>query len=128
MSDGDEAAELPETPAPVFAARALKSAIFGAPDPQEDETFYEGEDESEDITTQDTAQGMSRSMSPTKPQGILLTPGTGTTRRKTVSFGNEVVDKPEHEKTRGKISAKKSKSGIPDDCPGKFPSPWVSKI
>jgi hypothetical protein len=66
-------------------------------------------------------------MSPTKPQGILLTPGTGTTRRKTVSFDNEVVDKPENEKTRGRVSSKKSTSGIPDDCPGKFPSPWASK-
>lgn len=125
--DGDEATELPDTPAPVFAARALKSAIFGVPDPQDDETFYEGEDESEDIAAQDPAKGMSRSVSPTKPQGILLTPGTGTTRRKTVSFGNEVVDKPENEKTRGRLSAKKFKSGIPDDCPGKFPSPWTSK-
>ena len=125
--DGDEATEVPDTPAPVFAARALKSAIFGVPDPQDDETFYEGEDESEDIAAKDPAKGMSRSVSPTKPQGILLTPGTGTTRRKTVSFGNEVVDKPENEKTRGKLSAKKSKSGIPDDCPGKFPSPWTSK-
>jgi Cut12 conserved domain len=125
--DGDETTDLPDTPAPVFAARALKSAIFGAPDPQEDETFYEGESESEDIALQNTAKGMSRSMSPTKPQGILLTPGTGTTRRKTVSFGHEVVDKPENEKTRGKVSSKKSKTGIPDDCPGKFPSPWTSK-
>ncbi len=105
----------------------MKSAIFGAPDPQEDETFYEGEDESEDIATQKTTKAISTSMSPTKPQGILLTPGTGTTRRKTVSFDNEVVDKPENEKTRGKLSSKKSKSGMPDDCPGKFPSPWASK-
>jgi len=125
--DGDEATELPETPAPVFAARALKSAIFGAPDPEEDETLYEGDSESEDIVAQDAAKNMSRSVSPTKPQGILLTPGTSTTRRKTVSFDNEVVDKPENEKTRGKLSAKKSKSGIPDECPGKFPSPWTGK-
>lgn len=51
--------------------------------------------------------------SPTK--GILLTPGTGTTRRKTVSFGLNVVD---NEQKRP------MKSGLPDDCPGKFPSPW----
>lgn len=118
---------MPDTPAPVFAARALKSALFGVPNAEEDETVYEGESESEDINAHDTTRDMSRSMSPTKPQGILLTPGTGTTRRKTVSFDNEVVDKPENEKTRGKLSAKKSKSGIPDDCPGKFPSPWMSK-
>lgn len=30
------------------------------------------------------------SSTPSKPPGILLTPGTGTTRRKRVSFGNEV--------------------------------------
>lgn len=51
--------------------------------------------------------------SPTK--GILLTPGTATSRRKTVSFGLNVVDNEQKRPMR---------SGLPDDCPGKFPSPW----
>jgi Cut12 conserved domain len=55
-----------------------------------------------------------------KPQGILLTPGTGTTRRKTVSFGASVVDN----EGRNAIT----KSGIPKNCPGKFPSPWTPKV
>ncbi|KAH9215744.1 hypothetical protein DL95DRAFT_388368, partial [Leptodontidium sp. 2 PMI_412] len=33
--------EPPETPAPVFAARALKSAIFGVPARPDDDTIYE---------------------------------------------------------------------------------------
>lgn len=72
------------------------------------------------MDVKETVKGMFRSVSPKKPPGILLTPGTGTTRRKTVSFGNEVVDKAEERRAN-------SKSGIPDDCPGKFPSPWNAK-
>ena len=51
--------------------------------------------------------------SPTK--GILMTPGTAAARRKTVTFGDHVVDNEEKRPV---------KSGLPDDCPGKFPSPW----
>lgn len=52
--------------------------------------------------------------SPTK--GILMTPGTAAARRKTVSFGAHVQD------NEGK---RQGKSGLPDSCPGKFPSPFV---
>lgn len=52
--------------------------------------------------------------SPTK--GILMTPGTAAARRKTVTFGDHVKDKDE--------APRATKSGLPDDCPGKFPSPW----
>jgi len=45
-----------------------------------------------------------------------LTPGTGTTRRKRVSFGQGVKE--------GAEDTNPSASGIPDECPGKFPSPW----
>lgn len=59
---------------------------------------------------------------PSKPQGILMTPGTARTR-KTVSFGGGVKDE------TGVAGVKEgSKSGIPDDCPGKFPSPWVANV
>lgn len=52
--------------------------------------------------------------SPTK--GILLTPGTAAARRKTVTFGAHVTNNEEK---------RPFKSGLPDDCPGKFPSPWA---
>ncbi|KAH7393394.1 spindle pole body formation-associated protein-domain-containing protein [Cadophora sp. MPI-SDFR-AT-0126] len=90
--------DLPETPAPVFAARALKSAIFGAPPPQDD-TIYDIETKPRAEASEDVREVQPQNISPTKPSGILLTPGTATTRRKTVSFGNEVVDKDADKKT-----------------------------
>jgi hypothetical protein len=48
-----------------------------------------------------------------------MTPGTGAKGRKTVSFGAQVAD------NEGQKATKIGKSGIPDDCPGKFPSPWT---
>jgi hypothetical protein len=47
-----------------------------------------------------------------------MTPGTASKGRKQVSFGSHVVD---NEGKRGNIG----KTGIPSDCPGKFPSPWT---
>lgn len=47
-----------------------------------------------------------------------MTPGTVNKGRKSVSFGAHVVD------NEGKrVNA--GRSGIPSDCPGKFPSPWT---
>ncbi|CAG8975132.1 hypothetical protein HYALB_00004431 [Hymenoscyphus albidus] len=84
----------PETPAPVFAARALKSAIFGTPAPPPgDDTLYEIKQHEASIPKVATSDAQTNNMSPTKPPGILLTPGTATSRRKTVSFGNEVAGK-----------------------------------
>ncbi|PHH55950.1 hypothetical protein CFIMG_003669RAa [Ceratocystis fimbriata CBS 114723] len=80
----------PDTPAPVFAARAFKSAIFGTPTPggtvgQDDtQTTLDYTGRSQDITMNRT---------PTRPPGILLTPGTGASRRKKVSFNHEVLQK-----------------------------------
>ncbi len=122
-SDGNSSLEPPETPAPVFAARALKSAIFGAPDLQDD-TIYDIERDESVMAGKEAAKTQWRSLSPTKPAGILLTPGTASTKRKTVSFDNEVVDKDGDKKGLAKAGGK---SGIPDDCPGKFPSPWSVK-
>lgn len=57
--------------------------------------------------------------SPSKqPAGIMKTPVTANKTRKSVTFNSHVVDN-EGKKEKG------SKSGIPDDCPGKFPSPWT---
>ncbi|KAH6684479.1 spindle pole body formation-associated protein-domain-containing protein [Halenospora varia] len=88
--------EPPETPAPVFAARALKSALFGTPAQLADDTMCETEDQEEVVANTErnlTAKlRQLRDLSPSKPPGILLTPGTAATRRKTVSFDKEVAN------------------------------------
>lgn len=114
--------DAPETPAPVFAARAIKSAIFGTPGREGEYALEEDSPIPKTVIVANSRleipQGFGTE-SPTKPQGILLTPGTATTRRKTVTFGAAVVDN--EEKTVGK-------SGMPNNCPGKFPSPWTPKV
>ena len=89
----------------MFAARALKSALFGTPAPPVEEVTLAINTETEAIPDKDMRNARSYGMSPTKPPGILLTPGTATTRRKTVSFGTEIPDK--NEKTaEGQAEAK----------------------
>lgn len=98
--------EPPETPAPVFAVRAFKTALFGTPHPNQSEETVVEENASPEkparskhsprtkLLTPKTAnkallfnaQRATPVNSPTK--GILVTPGTATTRRKTVSFGS----------------------------------------
>jgi hypothetical protein len=76
----------------------LKSAAFGTPAPPPDETILDDESpgqQEEPLPRKSTMSLQSGSISPIKPQGILLTPGTATSRRKTVSFGHEVLDKAE---------------------------------
>ena len=99
--------DAPETPAPLFAVRAFKTAIFGTPHPEAkeiqkaprikespaaariDTSTAEGSSE----PVRDAANGkkppldarIDTAASPAK--GILLTPGTAASRRKTVSFG-----------------------------------------
>lgn len=80
----------------MFAARALKSALFGTPASAADDTTVEIKTEKQRITDKDPRSSQRYSMSPTKPPGILLTPGTATARRKTVSFGAELSDKNEN--------------------------------
>jgi hypothetical protein len=97
-------AEPPETPAPVFAARALKSALFGTP-AFADETILETEKGPGSRKTSIAISTNTKeiflepdetldNMSPVK-RGILMTPGTATTRRKSVSFGSEAMEKKE---------------------------------
>lgn len=74
----------PDTPAPVFAARAFKSALFGTPARPSDEPEIRSRP---DRPSTKTDRG---SRTPPRPPGILLTPGTGTSRRKRVSFGHDV--------------------------------------
>lgn len=98
--------EPPETPAPLFAVRAFKTAIFGTPHPNQEDQFnndkrlvqtYAVKAEESDSQHPDgnpATPGLSTAInrrpkieplaSPTK--GILLTPGTAATRKKTVSF------------------------------------------
>ncbi|KFA77752.1 hypothetical protein S40288_00458 [Stachybotrys chartarum IBT 40288] len=73
----------PDTPAPVFAARALRSALFGTPAPPCNDPTNPTEKTSAN-------EYMLPENTPSKPQGILLTPGTGTSRPKRVSFGRDV--------------------------------------
>ncbi|KHO00335.1 Spindle-body formation-associated protein [Metarhizium album ARSEF 1941] len=77
--DGDQ----PDTPAPVFAARAFKSALFGTPSKRNEERRVFRSAASRKPTSRS-------SETPSKPQGILLTPGIGTSKRKRVSFGHDV--------------------------------------
>lgn len=116
--------EPPETPAPVFAVRAFKSALFGTP--KIDQEFHSttplpmtpdhrlgkkpqhAEIEpakmnklGPKINEEDVHKAQVTSLlSPAK--GILMTPGTGTTRRKNVSFGG--LGMGEKEKKESKVS------------------------
>ena len=84
----------PETPAPQFAIRALKSALLGTPNIKQSlGAGYDAHDAANigDADQHEAAQSLRNltidlPLSPTK--GILMTPGTGANKRKTVSFGS----------------------------------------
>ncbi|KAL2131319.1 hypothetical protein VTI74DRAFT_5279 [Chaetomium olivicolor] len=117
-SDDTTQIDLPDTPAPVFAVRAFKTALFGTPAPRDRRPLSKGKDEKG--TQQSANPPPATDRSPAKPPGILLTPGTGTTRRKRVSFNHDV-------KPGSGGPARTSTTGLPDECPGKFPSPWIDR-
>ncbi|KAL2068171.1 hypothetical protein VTL71DRAFT_16269 [Oculimacula yallundae] len=123
VDDDNPDREPPETPAPVFAARALKSAIFGAPAPPDDDTIYDIEREFGAEASKVTKDPQPRNLSPTKPPGILLTPGTATTRRKTVSFGNDVAEKEVDKNTAGR----RGRNRLLDDSDKQLPTPFVTR-
>ncbi|TKA53765.1 hypothetical protein B0A55_12118, partial [Friedmanniomyces simplex] len=130
--------EAPETPAPVFAVRAFKQAIFGTPQTVQPKPRRHSNNDNARLRPQGSrpdrphltrpkSAGDARKLaeqnevavpdpiaSPTK--GILMTPGTAATKRKTVTFGEHVADNEDKRPT---------KSGLPDDCFGKSPSPWA---
>ncbi|CAK7224318.1 hypothetical protein SBRCBS47491_005508 [Sporothrix bragantina] len=107
----DTRIEQPDTPGPVFAARAFKSALFGTP-ARPDETVDNIANQpaaapQPSVRTNSVAARETKMESDAKdpgatprrvPGGILLTPGTATSRRKRVSFGNEVMPCDGHEK------------------------------
>ncbi|KAI9888852.1 MAG: hypothetical protein M1814_006202 [Vezdaea aestivalis] len=125
--------EPPETPAPLFAFRAIRNVLFGAPrTTQKPSITIETNDEpvanagSTAVYTSKTSdtvpcEELGLDLSPTKRQGILLTPGTAGGRRKTVTFGEGVQDNVDRKLVPGK------RSGLPNSYPGKFPSPWTPK-
>ncbi|PHH76908.1 hypothetical protein CDD80_1126 [Ophiocordyceps camponoti-rufipedis] len=96
--------ELPDTPAPVFAARALKSALFGTPARPDDSPRKQDTKASRRTMAK---EDKAISSTPSKPPGILLTPGTGTSRRKRVSFGANAASTTDNRaETRSKATTK----------------------
>lgn len=100
----DTRIEQPDTPGPVFAARAFKSAFFGTP-ARPDETEVDDQPtavplptireplptaSSTVMDTKSNTGAKDTGVTPGRLPGILLTPGTATSRRKRVSFGHEV--------------------------------------
>lgn len=114
-NDGSYLEEPPDTPAPLFAVRAFKSALFGTPHPDVKSANNSPKasdnnpqkQRSEDLKLKPVNTGREGPaiiqkgdslLSPTK--GILLTPGTATTRRKNVSFsGLALTESKETKKT-----------------------------
>jgi hypothetical protein len=109
-SNPDAYPEAPETPAHIFAARAFKHAIFGTPAPPNETDFLKDVQPTQptDNNTKPRTVAVelpSRSrdevdavalpstlaFSPTKPNGILMTPGT-TRRNKSVSWKSLETD------------------------------------
>ncbi|GAB1212131.1 hypothetical protein ATERTT37_001258 [Aspergillus terreus] len=144
-ADNSKVLEPPETPAPVFAIRAFKSALFGTPSAEDDDEITKTEREmNSDNKSADQPRRQSEALklpasevagdilkppktdkdatatamaSPTK--SILMTPGTTSNRRKTVSFGDSVVD---NERKRDDQCAKITKTPIPSS--GSLSSQW----
>ena len=85
----------PETPAPQFAIRALKSAFLGTPYAKQHQkhgqTVVESAHSNQNGATQ-TSQFLNSNQAPSPTKGILVTPGTGVSKRKTVSFGNLIPE------------------------------------
>lgn len=101
--------EPPETPAHLFAVKAFKSAFFGTPARPTDDDLNRLQVQEDavagnhaEVKVDDKTSTVNRAIAqpnrklpvrptldvlPSPAKGILLTPGTGTTRRKTVSFG-----------------------------------------
>ncbi|TFB04558.1 hypothetical protein CCMA1212_003929 [Trichoderma ghanense] len=87
--DGDTTLlDQPDTPAPVFAARSLKSALFGTP--IRDAQRLSRDRKAAKSTSATAEHGLDTPLKP-PPPGILLTPGTGTSRPKRVSFNHELA-------------------------------------
>ncbi|CDM29456.1 hypothetical protein DTO013E5_5208 [Penicillium roqueforti] len=132
-TDDSKLLEPPETPGHVFAIRAFKSALFGTPGAEDDgknaSPRQSGHQRSKSDTTTsapteiktDAKSGdatYNPTGSPTK--SILVTPGTAL-RRKTVSFGESVID---NEGKRPGSASKPAKT--PPNPSGALSTQWMS--
>lgn len=134
--------EPPQTPGPVFAMRAFKSAIWGTPGGENNDhdrpatmgspekpTLRKRNTMDETIPTMQPRQQTFEkpvsdstnqlSMSPTK--SILVTPGTISNRRKTVSFGETAV---QGDSERTKTLSRSNSTSI--SPAGSVTSQWMS--
>ncbi|KAF3406699.1 hypothetical protein DPV78_000956 [Talaromyces pinophilus] len=134
--------EPPETPGPVFAMRAFKSAIWGTPAGEDNDTDRPATTGSPEKPTLRKRNTMNQtiptiqlqqqtiekpvsdstnqlSMSPTK--SILVTPGTISNRRKTVSFGETAVH---GDSERAKTLSRSNSTSI--SPAGSVTSQWMS--
>ncbi|KAL4928664.1 uncharacterized protein BDV17DRAFT_263186 [Aspergillus undulatus] len=142
-ADDSKIMEPPETPAPMFALRAFQSALFGTPKADDEDNTNahlklkdqahnrqldgnnisqkpaERKGDNSNATAVDIDLAVNAMASPTK--SILMTPGTVSNRRKTVSFGEGVVD---NERKRDDISNKPVKTPTP--VSGNISSQWSS--
>ena len=95
--------------------------------PRDDGRHIDGESGDDDRGYfDDYNMSSKRPSSPSKPNGILMTPGTGPVRRKTVSFGTHVPAEELGLEVRSDLT--RAKNGLSTELPGKFPSPWTSKL
>ena len=125
-------ADNPETPAPVFAFRAFKQAIFGTPKVTDTERKPRRRDLDSSRSNSKDAQSPRRpgiqprnssSALASPAKGILVTPGTAGARRKTVSWGQR-----EHVlQAQVSVEENEEEKATPRDIPGHFPTPFTSK-
>ncbi|KAF2404580.1 hypothetical protein EJ06DRAFT_518958 [Trichodelitschia bisporula] len=124
----DTVLDAPETPAPVFAVRAFKHAIWGTPQPLPTtaRTYLRPQPEKQPAKSLDiptlSLPDLNESQPPPSPtKGILLTPGTARSRKQ-VSFGMQVVD---NEGKRPKVGRALSAGNGPARLQGTFTSKAV---
>ncbi|OXV12078.1 hypothetical protein Egran_00160 [Elaphomyces granulatus] len=134
--------EPPETPAPVFALRAFRSALFGTPgaEDEEEDDQTPGQKRQTDsqhqpsVLSQPTGEQppngragksgdvqMALQAMPSPTKSILVTPGTTSNRRKTVSFGDTVLD---NERRKDGSLAKGGRMPPASN----FPSQWLTGL
>lgn len=104
--------DVPDTPAPTFVVRAFKTALFGTPAPQEKPQLdFKSKENPE--KRKPIALGSESEISK-KPSGILLTPGTVTTLRKTVSFDKDVIENEKYSEfdEESKVPHKSSRTSL----------------
>ncbi|CAG8900001.1 unnamed protein product [Penicillium egyptiacum] len=132
-TDDSKLLEPPETPGHVFAIRAFKSALFGTPGAEEDENNASQNQSGHQRSKSDTiklapteiktdAKPADATYNPTgsPTKSILVTPGTAL-RRKTVSFGESVID---NEGKRPGSASKPAKT--PPNPSGNLSTQWMS--